>query len=80
MHRDDWDAVYDSQDQILNALRGLNSDIFLAGGTGLHRFVLPLPYRHLKVKIPTRKPNRIITQESLNLRVIIPNTIKTKPF
>ena len=46
MHREDWNAVYINQDRILNSLNGLNSDVFLAGGTGLHRFVLSRPYRH----------------------------------
>ena len=46
MHREDWDAVYLNQDRILNSLKGLESDIFMAGGTGLHRFVLDKPYRH----------------------------------
>jgi len=48
VHREDWDAVYINQDRILNSLKGLNanSDVFLAGGTGLHRFVLNRPYRH----------------------------------
>lgn len=46
MHREDWDAVYLNQDRILNSLKGLESDMFLAGGTGLHRFVLAKPYRH----------------------------------
>ena len=46
MHREDWNAVYINQDRILNSLKGLNSDVFLAGGTGLHRFVLRRPYRY----------------------------------
>lgn len=46
MHREDWNAVYINQDRILNSLIGLNPDVFLAGGTGLHRFVLERPYRH----------------------------------
>ena len=46
MHREDWDAVYLNQDRILNSLKRLESDMFLAGGTGLHRFVLDKPYRH----------------------------------
>ena len=46
MHRDNWEAVYINQDRILKALKPLEADIFLAGGTGLHRFVLPLAYRH----------------------------------
>ena len=46
MHRDNWGAVYTNQDKILEAFKGLETDMFLAGGTGLHRFVLPRPYRH----------------------------------
>jgi len=46
MHRDNWGAVYANQDKILEAFKGLETDMFLAGGTGLHRFVLPRPYRH----------------------------------
>jgi len=46
MHRDNWGAVYTNQDKILDAFKGLETDMFLAGGTGLHRFVLPRPYRH----------------------------------
>ena len=46
MHRDDWQAVYRNQDRILNGLKSLEDKIFLAGGTGLQRFVLPRLYRH----------------------------------
>ena len=46
MHRDDWNAVYLNQDRILQVLKSLEDDIFLAGGTGLQRFVLPHTYRH----------------------------------
>jgi predicted nucleotidyltransferase component of viral defense system len=46
MHRDDWQAVYRNQDRILNGLKSLKDKIFLAGGTGLQRFVLPRLYRH----------------------------------
>jgi len=46
MHRDDWDSVFKNQDKILKQLKPLNDKIFLAGGTGLHRFALPTPYRH----------------------------------
>ena len=46
MHREDWNTVYINQDRILHSLKGLNSDVFLAGGMGLHRFVLSRPYRH----------------------------------
>jgi len=46
VHREDWNVVYINQDRILNSLKGLNADIFLAGGTGLHRFVLARAYRH----------------------------------
>jgi len=46
MHRDDWEAVYRNQDRILHALKSMEDEIFLAGGTGLQRFVLPRAYRH----------------------------------
>ena len=46
MHRDDWEAVYLNQDRILGVLKSLKSDIVLAGGTGLHRFMLSRPYRY----------------------------------
>jgi len=46
MHRDDWSSVFTNQDRILNQLKSLQNEMFLAGGTGLQRFVLPMPYRH----------------------------------
>jgi len=46
MHRDDWEAVFKNQDLILMQLKPLENKMFLAGGTGLQRFVLPHPYRH----------------------------------
>ncbi len=46
MYRDDWNAVYLNQDRILRSLKNLENEIFLAGGTGLHRFILPRIYRH----------------------------------
>lgn len=46
MRRDDWNAVYRNQDRILHAFKNLEDEIFLAGGTGLQRFVLPYAYRH----------------------------------
>lgn len=46
MHRDDWQSVFINQDEILKRLKPLENDMFLAGGTGLQRFVLPMPYRH----------------------------------
>ncbi len=46
MHRDDWEAVCLNQDRILEALKSLESVLFLAGGTGLQRFILERPYRH----------------------------------
>ena len=47
MHRDDWESTFRNQDIILSALKNsLDSSIFLAGGTGLHRHVLRVPYRH----------------------------------
>ena len=46
MHRDDWDSVFKNQDKILEQLKPLNNKMFLAGGTGLQRFVLPTAYRN----------------------------------
>jgi len=46
MHRDDWSSVFTNQDRILKQLKSLENKMFLAGGTGLQRFVLPVPYRH----------------------------------
>lgn len=46
MHRDDWNSVFKNQDRILKQLKPLESEMFLAGGTGLQRFVLPMPYRN----------------------------------
>ena len=46
MHRENWQAVYLNQDRVLSALKSFESIIFLAGGTGLHRFVLSTAYRH----------------------------------
>ena len=46
MHRDNWDAVFENQDRILKQLKPLENEMFLAGGTGLQRFVLPKAYRH----------------------------------
>ncbi len=46
MHRDNWEAVFKNQDKILAQLKPLEDKIFLAGGTGLQRFVLPKEYRH----------------------------------
>ncbi len=46
MHRDDWKSVFKNQDKILTQLKPLEDKIFLAGGTGLQRFVLPKEYRH----------------------------------
>ncbi|MDX9902359.1 MAG: nucleotidyl transferase AbiEii/AbiGii toxin family protein [Aliarcobacter sp.] len=46
MHRDNWDNVFENQDKILKQLKPLENEIFLAGGTGLQRFVLPQTYRH----------------------------------
>lgn len=46
MHRDDWNSVFINQDRILKQLKPLQNEMFLAGGTGLQRFVLHMPYRH----------------------------------
>ncbi|RBQ29985.1 nucleotidyl transferase AbiEii/AbiGii toxin family protein [Aliarcobacter vitoriensis] len=46
MHRDDWKSVFLNQDKILKVLKPLENVMFLAGGTGLQRFVLKEAYRH----------------------------------
>ena len=46
MHRDNWEHVFENQDKILKQLKPLENEMFLAGGTGLQRFVLPKAYRH----------------------------------
>lgn len=46
MHRDNWNGVFENQDRILKQLKPLENEMFLAGGTGLQRFVLPQAYRH----------------------------------
>ena len=46
MHRDNWEHVFENQDKILKQLKPLENELFLAGGTGLQRFVLPQAYRH----------------------------------
>lgn len=46
MHRDDWSSVFTNQDRILEQLKPLENEMFLAGGTGLQRIVLPFTYRH----------------------------------
>jgi predicted nucleotidyltransferase component of viral defense system len=46
MHRDDWSSVFTNQERVLKQLKPLENEMFLAGGTGLQRFVLPVPYRH----------------------------------
>ncbi len=78
MHRDNWNAVYDNQDRILEALKGLDLDVFLAGGTGLHRFVLPKPYRHsedLDFFFPTLRQRN----EATSVAQKIMNAIETIP-
>lgn len=46
MHRKNWGEVFKNQDKILKKLKPLEGKIFLAGGTGLQRFVLPQAYRN----------------------------------
>lgn len=63
MHRDNWKAVFENQDKILMQLRSLEDQMFLVGGTGLQRFVLPMAYRHsenLDFSFPTIKTKKEI--------------------
>lgn len=46
MHRNDWPSAFINQDRILESLKNLENEILLAGGTGLHRHALRIPYRH----------------------------------
>lgn len=61
MHRDDWKSVFQNQERILKQLKPLEDEMFLAGGTGLQRFVLQKPYRHsedLDFFFPILKTNK----------------------
>lgn len=78
MHREDWKSVFINQDRILKALKPLDNKIFLAGGTGLQRFVLPKPYRYsedLDFFLPrlfSSKELSIVKGAVLNLMATIP--------
>ncbi len=78
MHREDWDAVYLNQDKILNSLKGLKSNIFLAGGTGLHRFVLRKPYRHSE-DLDFFFPNLVKNKEMVTVVNEVTNRISLIP-
>ncbi|MGM0623337.1 MAG: nucleotidyl transferase AbiEii/AbiGii toxin family protein [Campylobacterota bacterium] len=73
MHRDDWSSVFKNQDKILKQLKPLDAEIFLAGGTGLQRFVLSRPYRHSEdldfffAHIKTKKEVDTVKQKIVDL-------------
>lgn len=79
MHRDDWDCVFLNQDKILKQLKPLNNKMFLAGGTGLQRFVLPTAYRHSEdldfflEKLFDKIELDELKDEILNLMLKLPN-------
>ena len=78
MHREDWQSVFENQDKILKQLKPLEDKIFLAGGTGLQRFVLPKPYRHsedLDFFFPTLYSN----EEVNNIKDSIVEFMKSLP-
>ena len=78
MHRDNWDSVFENQDRILKQLKPLESDLFLAGGTGLQRFVLPQAYRHSEdldfffAELKTKEEIDIIKNKIIELMSQIP--------
>lgn len=73
MHRDDWTSVFQNQDKILMQLKPLEDEMFLAGGTGLQRFVLPMAYRYSEdldfffSKLKTNKELEAIKNKILEL-------------
>ncbi|WP_419677732.1 nucleotidyl transferase AbiEii/AbiGii toxin family protein [Aliarcobacter lanthieri] len=79
MHRDNWDAVFENQDRILKQLKPLENEMFLAGGTGLQRFVLPQAYRHSEdldfffTSLKTKEGIDSIKNKILELMSEIPN-------
>ena len=79
MHRDNWDDVFENQDKILKQLKPLENEMFLAGGTGLQRFVLPQAYRHSEdldfffTNLKNKEEIDIITNKILKLMSQIPN-------
>lgn len=78
MHRDNWNNVFENQDRILQQLKPLESDLFLAGGTGLQRFVLPQAYRYSEdldfffTELKTKEEIDIIKNKSIELMSQIP--------
>ena len=80
MHRDNWNDVFDNQDKILKQLKPLEDKIFLAGGTGLQRFVLPQAYRHSEdldfffTSLNTKEEIDGIKNKILELMLQIPDT------
>lgn len=73
MHRENWQDVFVNQDKILKQLKPLEDEMFLAGGTGLQRFVLTKPYRHSEdldfffAKLKTKQDLDKIKDKILNL-------------
>ena len=80
MHRDNWNGVFENQDRILKQLKPLENEMFLAGGTGLQRFVLPQAYRHSEdldfffKNLKTKEEIDSIKNKILELMSEIPDT------
>ena len=80
MHRDNWEHVFENQDKILKQLKPLENELFLAGGTGLQRFVLPQAYRHSEdldfffKNLKTKEEIDSIKNKILELMSEIPDT------
>jgi hypothetical protein len=76
VHRENWDDTFTNQDRILKVLNDniKNTPIFLAGGTGLHRHILRIPYRHsedLDFFFPTLISNQELNNITDKIKEII---------
>ena len=83
MHRENWDDTFTNQDRILKVLKDNIKDtpIFLAGGTGLHRHILRIPYRHsedLDFFFPTLLTNQELTNITDLIKSIITTNLNVK--
>jgi hypothetical protein len=78
VHRENWDDTFTNQDRILKVLNDniKNTPIFLAGGTGLHRHILRIPYRHSE-DLDFFFPTLLTNQELTNITDIIKSIITT---
>ena len=83
MHRENWNDTFINQDKILKVLNKNINDtpIFLAGGTGLHRHILRIPYRHsedLDFFFPTLISNQELNNITDKIKEIITTNLDVK--